>query len=564
MTRFETSRTAWILSALFFLVLIGIEASCLLPDTGALRAGAAWSWITCSGLVLSSALIYSLLPFFLRGFWASPDFGWYLAAFFAPVVLVLFGLDGYAHTQINDEGVQQVVCGLDLISSRRDLGLFSFGFLGYPARQYLLAAMPSLLLGRSLITLRIGFGGLYLLGYVTFLSATWRYLEARKSVRPMLLASLSGVLVALGSYPLLYARLFEQTIVPLSATLLFLAGLLLFLSRPGPLSSMGFIWALGFMPYSYTPSLSAWGFGMAVLAFLAFSGLPGQRALFAAALAYGALTFAVSSIAQVHANLLPSRLSIGVYSSGSAAGFSDGSAGAWASRFLNGLHATIGIEESLVPAPLALGILFILIHSLRRRDYRVLWLCLWAAATVVLALALKGYWQRVPEIDVHRAMIILPPLSLALAMYVAANRDGSLAEKHERVLRGLLISGILFMLLNSAYLPLIRRVPRAYFPFGVTDKEEASMLIVKGAARDAKVVYLVPPLYFPLEDTLAYLSPGTQVVRGYPPSGEHQKGNYVISYIGKDPYVNEDPYARSADHPVRYSHSGPYLGISPE
>jgi hypothetical protein len=107
-------------------------------------------------------------------------------------------------------------------------------------------------------------------------------------------------------------------------------------------------------------------------------------------------------------------------------------------------------------------------------------------------------------------------------------------------------------------------VPRTYVPFETTDKEEATMLVVRAAGPAAKIIYLVPPLYFPLEETLSYFSPGTRVVHGFPPSGEHQPGNYIISFIGKDPYIGENPYAQFTDHPIRYAHPRPYLRLSAE
>jgi hypothetical protein len=315
------------------------------------------------------------------------------------------------------------------------------------------------------------------------------------------------------------------------------------------------------MPYTYTPSLAAWALGMALLAYLACRGSPLPRGPIWAGISYGALTAAISTVIQVRAGLFPTRLSIGANPESIAAGFSGSGAHAWASRLIEGFHATLGIDDTLVPPPLAIGVIFILMHSLRRKDYRVLGLCLWAGATLALSLALKGYWQRVPEIDIQRAMVVLPPLSLALVLYLSAHAQGF---PDGRVLRGLLVSAMLFMLLSSVYLPLIRRVPRAYYPFAVTDREEAAMLVVNAAGRGAKTVYLLPPLYFPLEEPLRYFSPGTRVVRGIPPAGEHVPGVYVLSYIGEEPYRAEDPYGRFADHPVRYRHPGPTIGISPE
>lgn len=211
---------------LFAALLLAIEATYFAPEGGMLRAGAAWSWLTAAVLVLGTALASSVAPFLRREFWLSRDVGVYLAAYLTPVALLAYGSNGYVHTQINDEAVQQVSAGLGLLETRRDLGLFSTGFVGYPARQYLLAALPSLAFGKGLVALRAGFGGLFLIAYLSFISSLRGYLEARKAPFPLLLSGLGGVLAVLGSYSLLYARLFEQTTVPLAAICLFLAGIL--------------------------------------------------------------------------------------------------------------------------------------------------------------------------------------------------------------------------------------------------------------------------------------------------------------------------------------------------
>lgn len=542
--------------AAVFAVLAAVEATCLFPAQSAPRAAAAWCWMALSGLVLASVAAHAVRSMLRGDFRSDPDLGWYLASLLAPMALVLFGVGGYAYTQINSEGVKEVASGLGLLSGRRDLGLFDTAFVGYPARQYLLAAAPSLLLGRGLVALRAGFGGIYLLSYASFMTCAWLYLAQRKAWRPMLLAGLAGALVALGSYALLYARLFEQTILPLSETLLMLAALLLYLRRPGPLPCVWMLWVLGLMCYSYAPALAAWALAMAALAYLAAAGPAGARMPLVLTMAYGLVACAVSVAAQVHAHAILSHLSLG--------DFPGGCPGAMAGRLFSGLHATFGIEESLIPAPLTLGILFVLAHSLKSRDARFPLLCLWAGATVVLSIVLKGYWQRVPEFDVQRAMVILPPLSLALAVYVGSNADAMINGRSDLALRAAVVAAIAFMLLNAAFLPLIRRVPRDYIPFEATDEEEATMLVIGNASPGAKVVYVEPPLGFPLEDNLAYFSPGTRVVHGNPPVGEHVRGNYVISFLGAVPYVPEYPYTRFEDHPVRYLFARPYLKIAPE
>ena len=550
MRGFENSKKAWAVFVLFSLVLFGVEASYLLTPETTPRGVAAWAWIACSGLVLGWALVLVLIPFFSPGFWKSRDVGWFVAASVIPVGLVLFEINGWHYTQVNNEAPQEVQSGYFFLTKYRDLGMYYLGFLGYPVRQYLLAAMPSYLWGKSLVTLRMGFGQLYVLGYLSFLHAVWRYLDSRKAARPMLMASLVGTLVSLASYPLLYARIFEQTIEPLSVTFLFLAGLLLLLSRTGPLPGLWLAWALGVLPHSYTPAEAAWGFGMVALGWLLMRRSTPNRLAIAVAFTYGSAAFATSVAVLIHERVLKDKLTFG--------GFDNLVVQDWVHRMAGGFHATFGLEESLIPAPLTLGIILILIHSLSRRDYRVLWVCLWAAASVGMSLALKGYCWRAPEFDIHRAMFILPVLSLALGLYVSEHWGHLFAGSEGRLVGAGVMAVILVMVLSSIYLPFIRRAPRAYEPALTTDDEEAVMLILRRAGPDVRTVYLKPPLNCDVDDSLSYYFPEAKILRADPPEGEHLRGNFVLSYLSKDPET------RIQDDLVWHRNRRPFIRIDPE
>jgi hypothetical protein len=397
----------------------------------------------------------------------------------------------------------------------------------------------------------MGFGGLYIIGYVSFVLGTWRYLCSRNSAQPMLVAGLVGTLASLGSYPLLYARTFEQTTVPIAVTFLFLGGLLLLLSRPGPLPAVWASWALGCMPFSYTPAYGAWVFAMCALGWLLFLSRPArQRLALSVCLAYGAAAFASSVAMLVHENSLSSKVTVG--------GFDKLVPMDWLVRIAGGFHSTIGLEESLVPAPLLLGIVFVLVHGARRRDFRMAWICAWAAGSIVISLALKGYCWRRPEFDIQRAMFILPVLSLAVGLYLSENWPQLPPGGDDRLLRGMIVSAILVMIANSAYLPLLRRTPRDFDPPIVTNDEESTMLVLEKAAPNPRTIYLQPPLDCDLDDTLRYFSPDTAIVRGDPPDGEHLAGTYVISYIEKDAGT------RVHDDLVWHRNRRPYLQIRPE
>jgi hypothetical protein len=550
MRRFETSKAAWFIFFACSLLLCCVEGSWFFPELSTQRMVAAWLWVAFSSAVECWVLVSCLAPFLRPGFWRTRDLPWFLAALFLPVGLVLFGVTGWSFTMINSEASQEVQSGYFFFTKFRDLGLFKMGFLGYPTRLYLVAALPSFLWGKSLFTLRMGYGALYVLGYVSFVQGTWRYLESRNAPRPMLVASLTGTLVALGSYPLLFARTFEQTTVPLSLTFLFLGGLLLLLSRPGPLPALWAAWALGFMPFSYTPAYGAWVFAMALLVCLVISRSTRQRLPVAVCLIYGAVAFAASMALLVHENSLAVKAKIG--------GFDNLVFMDWLTRMSSGLHSTIGLEESLVPAPLLLGIVFVLVHASKRRDFRIAWICAWAAGSVVISLALKGYCWRRPDFDIQRAMFILPVLSLAVGVYLSENWSRLSSGGEDSLLRGMVVSAILVMILNSAYLPFIRRAPRDYDPPIVTDDEESTMLVLNSAGPNPKTIYLQPPLDCDLDDNLRYFRPDATVVRSDPPDGEHTPGNYVISFI------NKDSATRIADDLVWHRNRRPFLQIRPE
>jgi hypothetical protein len=70
--------------------------------------------------------------------------------------LIFAGTGGVEHVNLNGEAAQQVAGGLNL-SASPDLGYTEVGFVGYPGRQYVVAAVPSMLLGRGIWPLRLGY-----------------------------------------------------------------------------------------------------------------------------------------------------------------------------------------------------------------------------------------------------------------------------------------------------------------------------------------------------------------------------------------------------------------------
>ena len=140
--------------------------------------------------------------FFKKSFWQDKDKLWYLAAFFLPIGLVYFDVAGVTWTPVNCEGTQQMAQGVALLHQDSDFGIYRLAyFVGFVARQYVLACLPSYFFGPSLLALRFGTSFIYLGSYLAFLAALANYFRVRKTPNPLLLASFAGMMVALGEYP---------------------------------------------------------------------------------------------------------------------------------------------------------------------------------------------------------------------------------------------------------------------------------------------------------------------------------------------------------------------------
>ena len=520
------------------IVLVGVKACYFASPESFISRWAAWAWLVISFSTVLIAFIYSVQPLFDSTFWKGRDRVWYFVAFFLPCCLVLFDIQGITYTSINTESAQQVASGVFL-------GIYSLAFLAYPARQYLLMAIPTLIFGKGLVLLRLGFGFFYLISYTSFLSGNLYFFRHNQNKYPVLLSCFAGLSVTLATFPLLNARQFEQVIIPISLTLFFLAGLLHFLARPAPFSALMLFWSLGMLPYSYTPSLGFWVLAMPMLAYLFFLLKKTERWVIAGMMGYGILTLAISFLINLKEQVLHDKITLG--GSGHLY-FSD-----WLHRYAVGFHATYGQEESLIPIHLVLACIIIVYWSLKQKDIRFLLLIIWALGIVFMSLTLNGHCWRTAEYDIHRAMIILPPLSLGVTLYLSYYWKNSIQHLP---IRTLIIGVLCVLILNTIYLPLIRRVPGSFNSSDIIDAEEATLLAIHKKGASPKTIYVVPP-YCALDDALSYFLPDTKIIYGTPPSADTDPGAYVISYI------NPDPESRTTEQFARHIHPRPYLQIKP-
>lgn len=519
--------------------LFAAEAAFYAAPLSAWRTYAGLYWIVCSVAVILSAAAVALATFLERDFRCLPHLGWYATAFFLPPVLILANAGGIFLTHVDSEGLQQLADGITLLRLDVGHGMFSLAHNSYPARQYVLNCLPTCLLGPSLWAARAGNSAFYIASYVFFLSALASHLRSRGSTDPLLFAAYCGSLIALGQYTLLNARQFEQTTMPIGATLFFLGAVLYFMTGPEPLRLLWVTWAFGFFPECYTPALGGFVLACAVLAYLIILG---RRWIFLPTAAYGLLCLWIAL--QVANNRDPGSLTAKF-----RMGLKHATAGDWAFRYSNGLRAVSGGDYSLLPAPLALAVLAALCLALRYREYRYAAVCAWAGAVSFLSIALFGSNLNIPYFDIQRAMIIIPPLALgALFLFIRFMDSPGGSPSAVGTVKFLMEVSVAYMAFTGVCTVLL---VRSFFGSEFRSEydevfADVNALVTSPVAVPPLRIYLVPPLDAIIEPGLMYFAPEARVFRSEPPAGEKIAGAYVFSYISKDAHDRSfDPFIPS-------------------
>ena len=142
-------------------------------------------------------------------------------------------------------------------AKKENLGYLEVAFLGYPSRQYLLTALPSLIGGRSWLNLQLGFLWLTLSGFGVL------YAGLRATLRQMDeafvgYAGLAALAVYAFPYQLNFARHYEQMALPSAFVMIAAGWLLLARARctPGRLAALS--WSGAMLAMSYSPGVAAW------------------------------------------------------------------------------------------------------------------------------------------------------------------------------------------------------------------------------------------------------------------------------------------------------------------
>jgi len=532
----------WIACLTVVLALFAVEAAYFLDDYSPWRRYAALCWIISSVAIVLSTWRQAFTAFFDPQFWRLPHRAWYLVAFLLPPVLILVNAGGTYFTHIDAEGLQQLAAGMDLAHNDFSLGVYRMGYFTYLARQYVLNCLPTYIYGPSLWAARVGNSMFYIGSYLFFLSALVTYFRRKRASDPLFFASYCGIMIAFGQYTLLNARKFEQTMMPIGITLFFLAALVLFLAEPKPLTFLWVTWAFGFFAQCYTPALGSFGLALAILLYLIIRL---RRRILIPTVAYGIATLLV-------AYLVVKKAEKGALGIKFSVGIERFTASDRVMRYLHGVRSVIGSDFALIPAPLALAILAALYLAWRYREYRYAAICLWSAAMAYASLTFVGSNLNFPSHDIHRAMIIIPPLTLgAVLLLLRYVSESPGAHSTLGTIRFFLSLSMVYMVFTGVCVVFL---VRSFFALGMEeDYDEVfakvnQVIHTPGAPRLMRI-YLVPPLEIDMESGLRYFAPGAVVIRAVPPVGEKFPGTYVFSYFKRNAADRFDDEVVPSRHP---------------
>jgi hypothetical protein len=501
------------------LAILLVDCCYFLRDTSAIKGVAGLAWIAGAVAMFVFAACAGVAPFFTPRFWRQPSKWWFVVAAFLPLLIVHLGVGGTTWTIFNSEGAAQATEGLGLLRHDPSYGVFRCAYFGrYVGRLYALTALPTYVFGPSLLALRLGSSFCYAASYLAFLSTIRGFVDARGR-DGLFWSSWAGVMVALSEYAIIQAREFEQTIMPLGSTMMFIASLLFFLGRRAPTRAVWLAWALNFLTCGYTPAYATWFLGVGVLLYLAFR-IRGSRLILLLVVGQGLVSATVSVLILLGGYQLLNLIHPGPEVVGSG----------WIWRYLQGFAAEFNAGFSVIPAPLGAAAGVVLWLGARRRDWKVAAVFVWCCAVVVASLTMQGSFMNEAHFDVHRTMMILPVLAVGVLAFAVIHYPLHLGNGG---LRTVAIVSMLFVIYSSIGFPFFTRT--YYSIQDMTDGDELAAkldsLATDPRQPPLKELCVVAPLVFnndELMPILSYFFPGAKVSRQTAPI--RKSGRYVVEF----------------------------------
>jgi hypothetical protein len=313
-------------------------------------------------------------------------------------IMVFYRLGDIYHLQINYESAQQLSSFLKDNIHKPDWGYTAAAFVGYPARQYIIVAIPSLLFGHQVFWLQFGYAILFYSGVLTFFLGVRHYFSLKQHGELWALFTVLSCLTF--PYLMRYLYLMEQTILPIAFVMHALGWLLLSLEKLTAGRALIVAWITGLLGTSYTPALAAWIlFQVFFLLLLLRAARQRRRAQIVLWVSVWAYTLAVglcSLVTRIDIRLTPQP-------------------GHVAQSLLTGLKAFfLGRPQEFMSPVLAIPVVIFFLLALTGRLGLIKWITGgWLLAVVYFSVTSGGYAQYDPVYTLYRSIVLIPVMMLA-------------------------------------------------------------------------------------------------------------------------------------------------------
>ena len=314
-------------------------------------------------------------------------------------IMVFYRLGDMYHLQINYESAKQLASFLTFNIHHPDWGYTGNAFVGYPARQFIIVAIPSLLFGNEVFWLQFGYAMLFYSGVLCFFLGVRHYFATKQHGELWALVTVLSCF----TFPYLMHYLYEmeQILLPIALVMHALGWFLLSLEKLTASRVVILAWICGLLGTSYTPALAAWmlfqGFFFLLLVQAAREKRRAHVVLWVSVWAY-ALTFGLCSFL--------TRIDVRL---------GEAKPGHSTESLLTALKVFfLGHPQAYMPPVLAIlvGIFFLL--ALTGCLGFIKWLtAVWLLAVVYFSASSGGYAPYDPVFTLYRSILLIPVMMLA-------------------------------------------------------------------------------------------------------------------------------------------------------
>lgn len=167
---------------------------------------------------------------------------------------------------LSGELTQEISCILKHLKESPDLGYHKTCFLGYPARQFIVPAVPSFFV-KNQFSLNFGGSIYFIIGLLYFISGSFALFRLTK-LSDLVTATLVALLFNYPFFIFLFSN-FEQSFYPVSISLLIVGVLLNFKVKKNKIDLFILLFLSTFLVQSYTTSLAVWFLLLCTIFYLA-------------------------------------------------------------------------------------------------------------------------------------------------------------------------------------------------------------------------------------------------------------------------------------------------------